>query len=121
MINPTQPAAYPPYPPQAYPPAPQYQQQPPPGYYPPQGPPQGYQQPAPPQPVLARGTLEDYLEQPTGGGGAATSKFFTGQRMNGHWIQVRIARDINNSDVRQQTDKFGTPLTFKSNGKPKFQ
>jgi hypothetical protein len=120
---------YPPYPPQNPQGAPgygyapqqqQYQQQPPPGYYQ-QGPPQQqWQQPAPQAPVLARGTLEDYLDQPTGGGGAATSKFFTPQRPIGSWLQLVVARDLNNNDVRQQTDKFGTPLTFKSNGKPKF-
>jgi len=105
--------------PPGYPPQyPQYPQQ-----YPPQYAPQGYAPPAAPapaQPVLARGTLEDYLDQPSGGGGAATSKFFTDQRPVGSWLQLRVARDLNHGDVRQQTDKFGTPLTFKSSGKPKF-
>ena len=126
MTYPNQPGTpgYPPYPPQQppYPPQ-QYQQQPPPGYYQPQPqyyPPQVTGAPAPQAPVLARGTLEDYLDQPTGGGGAATSKFFTPQRPVGSWLQLVVARDLNNNDVRQQTDKFGTPLTFKSNGKPKF-
>lgn len=92
----------------------------PPGYGQPQqaGPIQGTL--APPQPVLARGTLEDYLDQPTGGGGPATSKFFTPQRPQGSWLHVRVTRDLNNADVRQQTDKFGKPLTFPSSGKPKF-
>lgn len=121
---PNQPAGYPPYPPQQPPQQPQYQQQPPPGYYSPQQYPPPWQPagaPAQQAPVLARGTLEDWVDQPTGGGGAATSKFFTPARMQGHWLRVRVTRDLNNSDVRQQTDKFGTPLTFKSNGKPKFQ
>lgn len=127
---PNQPAGYPPYPPQNQQPqgAPGFgyapQQQPPPGYYNPQQYPPPWQPagaPAQQPPVLARGTLEDWVDQPTGGGGAATSKFFTPARMNGHWLRVRVTRDLNNSDVRQQTDKFGTPLTFKSNGKPKFQ
>jgi hypothetical protein len=120
---------YPPqpgYPPQTQPYAPAPQQpayyQPQPGY-PPQYPPQQYAQqgPPPPQQVLARGTLEDFLDQPSGGGGAATSKFFTPQRPQGSWLHLRVARDINSTDVRQQTDKFNTPLTFKSTGKPKFQ
>jgi hypothetical protein len=70
--------------------------------------------------VLARGTLEDFVDQPSAGGGAATSKFFTPQRPIGSWLQLRIARDVTHADVKQQTDKFGKPLTFTSSGKPKF-
>lgn len=121
----------PPYPPQGYPQQPGYPpaqpgyQQPPPGYAPPGYAPQyppapGYASPAaPPAPVLARGTLEDYLDQPTAGGGVAVTKFF-GTRPQGSWLQLQVIRDLTNSDVRQQTDAQGTPQTFKSNGKPKF-
>lgn len=114
--------------PQQYPAQPQYAPQPA-QQYPPPWTPAGYPaqpqyapqpQMAPPAPQLARGSLEDFIDQPTGGGGAATSKFFTPQRPVGSWLQLRVTRDLNASDVRQQTDKFGTPLTFKSSGKPKW-
>lgn len=106
---PVQPPGYPPqgaYPP-AYAPQPSY---PVPGYP---------AQPAAPQaPVLARGTLEDYLNQPTAGGGAAVTKFF-GTRPQGSWLQLQITRDLTNADVRQQTDANNVPQTYKD-GKPKF-
>lgn len=121
-----------PYPPQGQPgypqggyppPAPGYQQAPPPGYYPP---PPGYppqpnyyaQPPAAQAPVLARGTLEDFMDQQASGG-AATTKFFQG-RPQGSWLQLRITRDLTNADVRQQTDAQGTPQIFKSTNKPKL-
>lgn len=106
MTYPNQPAGYPQNPAQQYPPP-----------WVPAG--QPYQAQGQ-QPQLARGSLEDFIDQPTGGGGAATSKFFTPQRPVGSWLQLRVTRDLNASDVRQQTDKFGTPLTFKSSGKPKW-
>jgi hypothetical protein len=129
MTYPQQP--YPPqpgYPPQGY--APQGYAPPAPGYGPPQGfAPQGYapqgfapQQPAmqgqAPPPVLARGTLEDFLNQ-AGGGAASVTKFFTDQRVNGHWLQLQISRDLLQSDVRQQTDNNDRPATDRA-GNPKF-
>lgn len=93
---------------------------PPPAPGPPPPPAAGYQQQPALAPVLARGTLEDWADQPTGGGGAATSKFFTPQRPQGSWLRLRVTRDLNHADVKQQTDKFGKPLTFTGSGKPKF-
>jgi hypothetical protein len=83
--------------------------------------PQGYSNPsavqAPAQ--LANGTLEDFYNQPTGGGGpSVTSKFFN-KRPQGSWLQMSVIRDVTNSDVRQQTTPQGVPQTFKD-GKPKF-
>lgn len=113
-----------------------YPNQPQPGYYPPQynvpqppynvpqpqysAPAPGYPapQPAPQVPVLARGTLGDYLDQPTMGGGAALTKFFSG-RPQGSWLQYQVSRDLTDADVRQQTDSNGVPLTYKD-GRPKF-
>lgn len=129
MSTPYQP--YPPqqpYQPQGY--APQGYGAPAPGYGPPQGfapqgyAPQGYQPQQPamqgqaPPPVLARGTLEDFLNQ-AGGGAASVTKFFTDQRVNGHWLQLQISRDLLQSDVRQQTDNNDRPATDRA-GNPKF-
>jgi hypothetical protein len=71
-----------------------------------------------PPPVLARGTLEDFLNQ-AGGGAASVTKFFTDQRVNGHWLQLQISRDLLQSDVRQQTDNNDRPATDRA-GNPKF-
>jgi hypothetical protein len=68
--------------------------------------------------VLARGTLEDFLNQ-AGGGAASVTKFFTDQRVNGHWLQLQISRDLLQSDVRQQTDNNDRPATDRA-GNPKF-
>jgi hypothetical protein len=124
------------YPQQPYPPQPGYPPQgyapagfapPAPGYGPPQGyAPQGYapqgfapqQPPQAPAPVLARGTLEDFLNQ-AGGGAASVTKFFTDQRVQGHWLQLQISRDLLQSDVRQQTDNNDRPATDRA-GNPKF-
>ena len=67
-----------------------------------------------PQPVLARGTLEDFYNQPTGGGGgpSVTSKFFN-KRVNESWLDLLVSSDVTNADVRQQTDPSGKPQTFK--------
>lgn len=93
------------YPPQGY--APQgYAPQPPAPGYAPQGyaPQPGFQQPpAAAPPVMARGTIEDFLDQ-AGGGGQSVTKFFTDQRVNGHWLQLQVARDLMQSDVRPQLD-----------------
>ena len=77
---------------------------------------------APSEPVAARGTLDDFDDQPSAGGGSATSKYFTPVRVQTeHWLQLQIARDLNHNDVRQQRDKNNTLLTFKSTGKPKWE
>ena len=82
----------------------------------------GYSNPAAvqPQPVLARGTLEDFYNQPSGSGGgpSVTSKFFT-KRVQGSWLQLRVVADVTNADVRQQTTPQGIPQTFKDR-RPKF-
>lgn len=82
---------------------------------------QGYSNPAAvqPAPQLARGTLEDFYNQPTGGSApSVTSKFFT-KRAQGSWLQLEVARDVTNADVRQQTTPDGKPQTFRD-GRPKF-
>lgn len=128
MTYPNQPP-YPPQPgfaPQGYaPPVPGYGP-PPPGYapqgYAPQGyAPQGYAPQQPPQgpaPVLARGTLEDWMDQ-AGGGSPSVTKFFTNERPQGSWLHLQIARDLINSDVQQQTDNNDKPAVDKQ-GRPKF-
>jgi hypothetical protein len=52
---------------------------------------------------MARGTIEDFLDQ-AGGGGQSVTKFFTDQRVNGHWLQLQVSRDLMQSDVRPQLD-----------------
>jgi hypothetical protein len=88
----------------------------------PQAQPQGYSNPAAaqqPQAQLARGTLEDFYNQPTGGSAPSiTSKFFT-KRPQGAWLQLEVLRDVTNTDVRQQTTPQGQPQIFRD-GKPKF-
>jgi hypothetical protein len=131
----TQQPYYPPAPQQAYPPQqvtqPQYA--PPPAQpaapqypgYPPQGQ-QAYgipaqipaQQPAP-QP-LAQGSIDDYYNQPSTGGGAGLK--FTGpnnQPMIGQSYVFQVSRPIGNGDIQQQTDNQNRPLFFKD-GRPKF-
>lgn len=81
-----------------------------------QGAPQGQQAPAP---ALARGTLEDFWDQPsTMGGGPNVSKFFNGKQQ-GHWLDLIVSRDLLHSDTRQQTDINGVPQAYKD-GTPKF-
>jgi hypothetical protein len=103
------PAPQPGYAQPAYQPQPQY------------GAPQGYPQPqaAPPAPQLARGSIDDFLNQPSGGGGGAgVQKWFSGKQI-GSWLHLEVVRDLTNADVRQQTDINGVPATYKS-GDPKF-
>jgi hypothetical protein len=102
-VPPQQPNAPPPqqYPPQQY--APQY---------PPQ---QGYvPQPAPVQQPLAQGTLDEFYNQPSAGGGAAL-KF---EQIGTRYVGI-VSRPIGNGDIQQQTDVHGRPQTFKD-GRPKF-
>jgi hypothetical protein len=119
-----QPGYPPPYPQQAYPPAPQqyappaqpaYPQQPQfPGY--PQAPAQQYAPPAPQQPAqpLAQGTLDDFFNQPSSGGGPSL-KF---EQVGTTYVGV-VARPLGPGDVQQQTDTQGRPLFFKD-GRPKY-
>lgn len=143
MTYPQQPyPQYPQYPPQGQPgypqapqpgypvapPQPQYQQQPPPMPYLPQGQPgypqQGYAPQQPPyqppmaQPPLPRGSLEEFMEQPSGGGGSATSKFFTRMRPQGSWLQLQVQRNHTSNDVQVQTDSNQQPQFFKTGGQP---
>ena len=96
---------------------PYYQQQPPPGYAPNYAP----QPPAAPAPVAARGTLEDFMDQPTGGGGTAVTKFFgRPNQPQGSWLQLQVQRDHTHNDVKQQTDSNNNLQFFKTNGQPDF-
>jgi len=100
-----------------YPPAPPAQPQ-----YPPQQPVQ-YGQPAYPQPYpqqqapaqpLAQGTLDDFYNQPSSGGGAGL-KF---EQLGTRYIGI-VTRPIGSGDIQQQTNTQGVPQTFKD-GRPKW-
>lgn len=124
-----------PAPQQAYPPVqqPQFPQAPPAQQYPPQGyaPPmqQQYQAPyqqAPQQPPaqpLAQGTIDDFYNQPSVGGGPSLS--WTDKQSNqpkpiGTSYVGIVARDVTNADVQQQTDfRTQAPLFYKD-GRAKF-
>lgn len=68
------------------------------------------------QPQAARGTLEDFFNQPTGGGGpSVTSKFFN-QRIQGSWLQLTVLSDVTNADVQHQKTPQGVLQYFKKNG-----
>ena len=96
-------------------PAPQAQPQPQGQYFPNQ---QAQAQQAP-APVLARGTVEDFFNQPqVASGGASVTKFFNGRPV-GSWLRFRVTRDLTANDVRQQTDINNIPQTFRD-GTPKW-
>lgn len=110
------------YPPQGY--APQAPAQPQYPAYPPQqpqqqyagyppAPPQGYAPAPPPQP-LATGTIDDFYNQPSSGGGAALKFPAIGTRYVGI-----VTRPIGSGDVIQQTNTQGVPQFYKD-GRPKF-
>jgi hypothetical protein len=109
---------YPAYPPQA--PAQQPMQAPPVQYAPQQ--PAGYPAPAYggyPAPVqqqapLAQGTLDDFYNQPSSGGGPSL-KF---EQIGTRYIGI-VTRPLGPGDVQQQTDTQGRPLTFRD-GSPKW-
>lgn len=110
-----------PQPQQQFPPA--YPQQPMPQAYPQQPAYPAYQQPfpgmqappaAPPQQPLASGTIDDYYNQPSTGGGASLKFDAVGTRYVG-----TISRPLTNGDIQQQTDRNGRGLTFRD-GRPKF-
>lgn len=94
---------------------------PPPPVAPPgQGISQGFQQAqaaaAAPQQAAARGTLEDFFNQPSGGfGPSVTSKFFN-QRQQGSWLQLTVLHDVTNADVQHQKTPQGVLQYFKQNG-----
>jgi len=103
--------SYPQQAPQAYAPAPPYQpQQQQQAPWMPQGP------PPPAGPPAAVGTLDDFLGQPRSGGGAALK---WGNKPDGYTITVQVARDVIDSDVRQQTDTRQVPQTYRD-GRPKW-
>lgn len=100
-------------PPQGYPQqqAP-YPQQPAPGY----GAPPGYGQPVPPQPQGPPPTMEEYYNQPVGGGGPGV-KFKT----VGFGFEFRVARDCTARDLQEVTNpQTGRPDPY-SDGRRKIQ
>lgn len=118
---------YPGYPPQQapqYPPAtqnvgypPPLQQFAPPQQYAPQFPQQqGYPAPtmAPPAAPLAQGSIDDFFNQPSAGGGKSLSFKIIGARFRGI-----VTRPLGNGDIQQQTDVQGRPQFFRD-GRPKY-
>lgn len=101
---------YPGYPPQApaYPP----QAQAP--YYPPQAP-QGYAPPPPAQP-LARGSIDDFYDQPAASGKSIT---FDKKPVGTSYAGV-VARTLTNADIQQQTEMLTRRPLFYPDGKPKL-
>lgn len=116
--------AIPGYPPQPYAPQPYPPQQP---GYPPQFPaPQQFGQfapgypPAPaalPPQQLAQGSIDDFYNQPSTGGGKSLS--FPAGQFGTRYVGV-VARAITSGDIQQQTNTKGVPQTFKD-GRPKFE
>lgn len=126
----TQQPQYPQYPQQyqpqqqpAYPQYPQPQQQPAQQFQYPQGyPQQGWPQMPPmappvPQVPLAEGTLDDFFNQPSAGGGPAVS--WKG-KPDGWGISGIVARAIGKGDVQQQTDPQTKQPKFFRDGRPQF-
>ncbi|MDQ6524295.1 hypothetical protein RB608_11820 [Nocardioides sp. LHD-245] len=111
-----QPPAQPAYP-QAYPaqqtqPYPQVQQG-----YPPQVP------PAQPTVPLAQGSLSDFYNQPSTGGGPSiswTDKNTQAQKPIGTQYVGVVARDVTSSDIQQQTDFRTQQPKFYRDGRPMF-
>lgn len=59
------------------------------------------------------------MDQPTGGGGTAITKFFGRPNTpQGSWLQLQVQRDLTYNDVKQQTDSSGNLQFFKTNGQP---
>lgn len=112
---------YPQYPqapaPQQFPGYPQQQAAPQAPSYPPQQqyPQQGYPAPqAQPQQQLVQGTLDDFYNQPSSGGGPSL-KF---EQIGTRYVGI-VSRPLGPGDVQHQTDTQGRPLYFKD-GRPKF-
>jgi hypothetical protein len=85
---------------------PQYGQPPAPGYPP--------MQMAPPATPLAQGSIDDFYNQPSTGGGKALTFESVGTR----YIGI-VTRPLGSGDIQQQTDTRGVPQFFKD-GRPKF-
>jgi hypothetical protein len=84
--------------------------------------PNSSQQAQQPQPTLARGTLEDFYNQPSSGGGKSATSYFN-NKPQGAWLHFRVNRDITNADVQQMTDVNNVPQKWKFGplaGEPKF-
>lgn len=95
----------------------QYAQQPQQQYAPQQfmpGVPQPYAAPQPPAPPLAQGSIDDYFDQPSVGGGDSLKFTQVGES----YIGI-VARAMSNGDIRQQTDSNRNPLAY-NDGRPKF-
>lgn len=61
------------------------------------------------------------MDQPTGGGGTAVTKFFgRPNQPQGSWLQLQVQRDHTHNDVKQQTDSNNNLQFFKTNGQPDF-
>lgn len=83
-----------------------------------------------PQPEAARGTMEDFYNQPSASnGGKGASQYFGSlqhgnRKPDGSWLQFRVDRDINHNDVSQLTDTNNVLRTWTYGplaGKPMFQ
>lgn len=96
---------------------PQYPQAPQqPGYpVPPQQ--YGFPQQAPPQQPLATGSIDDFYNQPTTGGGPSIS---WKDKPVGTWYAGIVARDVTNGDIQQQTNFQTKQPEFYRDGRPKF-
>lgn len=105
------------YPPQAYPAQAPPQQF---GGYPPQAP---MGQPAQPSVPLAQGSLSDFYNQPSSGGGPSlswTDKNTQAPKPIGTSYTGVVARDVTSADVQQQTDFRTQQPLFYRDGRPKF-
>lgn len=71
---------------------------------------------AQPQQVAARGTLEDFYNQPVGGGGKSVTSQFFNKRPQGSWLQLQVIADAGNQDVQHQKTPQGVLQYFKTNG-----
>lgn len=107
-----------------YPQQPQYQPQPPQQWAAPQPqpqyPPQQYAQPMQyqqPQVPLAQGTLSDFFNQPSTGGGPAFS--WKGKPVGTTYAGI-VTRAITQADIQQQTIPGTTQPAFFRDGRPKF-
>jgi hypothetical protein len=69
---------------------------------------------APPQQPLAQGSIDDFFNQPSAGGGKSLSFKVVGTR----YIGI-VTRPLGNGDIQQQTDVQGKPQFFRD-GRPKF-
>lgn len=65
-------------------------------------------------PPLAQGSLDDFFNQPSVGGGPAL-KFEVGTR-----IQCVVSRQVTNADIQQQTQPGSNLPAFYKDGRPKF-